>query len=393
MIVGIPKETYPGETLVALLPSHVALLTKVGLGVMVESGAGEASGGADAAYRASGADVITDRPALFRAAQIIVQVRTPAVNFEKGEADLQLLGPQSTLIGLADPLGRPEAVRELAQRGARLYALELMPRISRAQSMDVLSSLATIVGYKAVLLAADRLPKLFPMLTTPAGTIPPARVLVIGAGVAGLQAIATARRLGAAVSAYDVRPAAKEQIRSLGAKAVEVPADAMDAAEESGGYAKALDEQVCRRQREGLAPTVATSDVIVSTAAVPGRRAPLLMTSDMVARMARGSIIVDVAAGSGGNCELTRPDEAVWHHGVLVLGPTNLPSTVPMHASQLYGRNVANLLLHLCQDGGLRLDLDDEIVRGILVTQGGEVVHARVRALLDAPPHQISAKG
>jgi H+-translocating NAD(P) transhydrogenase subunit alpha len=393
MIVGVPKETYPGETLVALLPAHVPLLTKIGLGVMVESGAGEAAGCADAAYRANGADITTDRAALFGAAGIILQVRTPGANLDQGDADLRLLGPHSTLIGLADPLGRPEAVRELAQRGARLYALELMPRISRAQSMDVLSSLATIMGYKAVLLAADRLPKLFPMLTTPAGTIPPARVLVIGAGVAGLQAIATARRLGAAVSAYDVRPAAKEQIRSLGAKVVAVPADAMEVAEESGGYAKALDEEMYRRQREGLAPTVATSDVIVTTAAVPGRRAPLLMTSDMVARMARGSIIVDVAAGSGGNCELTRPDEAVWHHGVLVLGPTNLPSTVPMHASQLYGRNVANLLLHLCKDGGLRLDLDDDIVRGILVAQGGEVVHPRVRALLDATPQQVSTKG
>ena len=262
-----------------------------------------------------------------------------------------------------------------------LLALELMPRLARAQSMDVLSSLATIVGYKAVLLAAGALPKLFPMLTTAAGTIAPARVLVIGAGVAGLQAIATARRLGAAVSAYDVRPTAKEDIRSVGAKAVEFPVEAQEV-EGASGYARALDEEVLRRQREGLTPVVAASDVVITTASVPGRRAPRLITGGMVARMSRGSVIVDAAADRGGNCELTRPNETVIQRGVTVLGPTNLPGTVPTHASQLYGRNLANLLIHLCKDGRPRFESDDDIVREILVTRDGGVAHPRVRELL-----------
>lgn len=388
-VVGVPKETYPGETLVALIPLHVPLLITIGLHVLVESGAGEAAGFEDEAYRTKGAQVARDRAELFGTADIVLQVRTLGANVERGRDDLPLLRPEHVLIGLADPLGRPEATRELAHRGVTLFAMELMPRIARAQSMDVLSSLATIVGYRAVLLAAARLPKLFPMLMTAAGTIPPARVLVIGAGVAGLQAIATARRLGAAVSAYDVRPAVKGQIQSLGAKVVEAPVEAGEV-EETSGYAKTLGEDIYRQQRELLAPVVAASDVVVTTAAVPGRPAPILITGDMVARMARGSVIVDVAADRGGNCELTRPNEVIVHHGVTVLGPTDLPSTVPTHASQMYGRNLANFLLHLCKDGSLLVDVADEITRETLVTRGGAVVHPRIGALLSATHHDVA---
>ncbi len=391
-VVGVPKETYPGETLVALTPAHVPMLTKIGLHVLVESGAGEAAGFEDEAFRAMGAQVASDRAELFGSAEILLQVRTLGANFDRGRDDLPLLRADHVLIGLTDPLGRPEAARELAHLGVTVFAMELMPRLARAQSMDVLSSLATIVGYKAVLLAAASLPKLFPMLTTAAGTIPPARVLVIGAGVAGLQAIATARRLGAAVSAYDVRPAVKDQIQSLGAKAVEVLAEVGEA-EETGGYAKTLGEAIYRRQRELLTPIVTASDVVVTTAAVPGQRAPMLITADMVARMARGSVIVDVAADRGGNCELTRQNEAVVHQGVTVLGPTNLPSTVPMHASQMYGRNLANFLLYLCKDGFLRVDMADEITRETLVTRGGAVVHPRIGALLRATHHDVAEEG
>lgn len=379
--VGVPKETAPGETLVALAPPHVPLLAKAGLEVSIESGAGEAAGFEDDAYRSKGARVIAGRDELFGTAQILLQVKTPGANPEKGRDDLALLRPDHTVIGLADPLGNPRASWELAARGVTLLALELMPRLARAQSMDVLSSLATIAGYKAVLLAAGVLPKLFPMLTTAAGTIAPARVLVIGAGVAGLQAIATARRLGAAVSAYDVRLSAKDDIRSVGAKAIEFPVEAQEV-EGVSGYARALDEEVLRRQREGLTPVIAASDVVITTASVPGRRAPILITGDMVARMGRGSVVVDAAAASGGNCELTRPNKTVIQRGVTVLGPTNLPGTVPTHASQLYGRNLANLLIHLCKDGPPSFESDDDIVREILVTQGGRVAHPRVRELL-----------
>lgn len=381
LCIGVPKETAPGETLVSLAPSHVPLLVKAGLEVLIESGAGVAAGFEDGAYRSKGARVIAKRDELFDAARILLQVRTLGVNPEKGYDDLSLFRPDHTVIGLADPLGNPHASSELATRGVSLLALELIPRIARAQSMDVLSSLATIVGYKAVLVGAGVLPKLFPMLTTAAGTIAPARVLVIGAGVAGLQAIATARRLGAAVSAYDVRPAVREDIRSVGAKVIEFPVEADEVAE-AGGYARALDEEAGRRQRAGLAPVVAASDVVITTASVPGRRAPLLITGDMVARMSWGSVIVDVAADRGGNCELTRLNETVIHGGVRVLGPTNLPRTVPSHASQLYGRNLANVLIHFCTDGRLCFESDEEIARAILVTRGGEVVHPQVSALL-----------
>lgn len=378
-VIGVPKETSPGETLVALIPSHVPMLTKIGLSVLVESGAGDAAGFDDDAYRARGARVVEHRAELFGSAEILLQVRALGGSHDGGGDDLRPLGPGHVVIGLADPLGRPEAASEWAAHRVTLFAMDLMPRIARAQSMDVLSSLATIVGYKAVLLAAARLPRMFPMMTTAAGTIAPARVLVLGAGVAGLQAIATARRLGAAVSAYDVRLAVSEQIQSLGAKVIEAPLETGEV-EATGGYAKMLSEDIFRRQRDRLSPTVAASDVVITTAAVPGSPSPLLITGQMVARMARGSVIVDVAADRGGNCEVTRPNEVVVHHGVTVLGPTNLPSTVAAHASQLYGRNLVNFLHHLCKDGALRVDLGDEITRETLVTRGGAVIHPRVKA-------------
>jgi NAD(P) transhydrogenase subunit alpha len=387
MQIGVPRETAPGETLVALVPSHVPLLVKMGFEVSIESGAGEAAGFEDDAYRSVGARVVAVRGELYGVARMILQVRTPGANREKGRDDLAFLRPGHLVIGLADPLGNPRALRELAATGATLLALELMPRTSRAQSMDVLSSLATVAGYKAALLAAGASPKLFPMLTTAAGTIPPARVLVIGAGVAGLQAIATARRLGAAVSAYDVRPSAKEDIRSVGAKVVEFPIDMRDV-EGASGYAKALDEETYRRQRLGLAPVVEASDVVITTASVPGRKAPILITEEMIQRMGRGAVVVDVAADRGGNCEMTCPNETVVHRGVTVLGPTNLPALVPTHASQLYGKNLVSLLQYLLprlgQEGDVGPTADDEIVKEILVARNGDVVHQRVNTLLEA---------
>lgn len=385
--VGVPKETAPGETLVALTPSHVSLLLKMGFEISVESGAGVAAGFQDDMYQSVGARVVVSREEVYGRARIILQVRTPGANREKGRDDLALLRSGHLVIGLADPLGNPYASQEVAATGASLLALELMPRISRAQSMDALSSLATVAGYKAALLAAGASPKLFPMLTTAAGTIPPARVLVIGAGVAGLQAIATARRLGAAVSAYDVRPSAKEDIRSVGAKVVEFPIDARDV-EGASGYAKALDEETYRRQRIGLAPVVEASDVVITTASVPGRKAPILITEEMIRRMSRGAVVVDAAADRGGNCEVTRPNETVVSRGVTVLGPTNLPALVPTHASQLYGKNLVNLLHNLLpllrKEGDIGAAVDDEIVREILVTRDGGVVHQRVNRLLEA---------
>ncbi len=301
----------------------------------------------------------------------------------RATADLALTRPGQTLIAFLDPLGEPALAAALAARGVTALAMELMPRITRAQSMDALSSMATVAGYKAVLLAASHLPRMFPMLTTAAGTIKPARVFVVGAGVAGLQAISTARRLGAPVEAYDVRPAAKEQVQSVGAKFVELPLEAGDA-EDKGGYAKAQDESFYRRQREMMAKVVAGSDVVITTAAIPGKRSPVLVTGEMVKGMAPGSVIVDLAAERGGNCELTRADEIVVAHGVTILGPTNLPSTVPYHASQMYGRNITTFVTHLVKDGVLTLSADDEIARETLVTRDGQVVHERVKTLVTA---------
>jgi NAD(P) transhydrogenase subunit alpha len=309
------------------------------------------------------------------AADVLLQVRA---------GDFAHMRAGQVVIGMADPLSSPETVRDIAQTGVTAFALELIPRITRAQSMDVLSSMATIGGYKAVLLAAGTLPRMFPLLTTAAGTITPAHVFIVGVGVAGLQAIATARKLGAVVEAYDVRPAVKEQVQSVGAKFVELPLETAQA-EDRGGYAKAQDESFYQRQREMMARVVAANDVVITTAVVPGKKAPVLITGDMVRGMAPGSVIVDLAAERGGNCELTRADHVVVEHGVTILGPTNLPSTVPYHASQMYAKNITTFLLHLVKDGAVKLDSSDEITRDTLIAQGGEVVNTRVRAALGLP--------
>ena len=322
--------------------------------------------------------IANNREEVFQSAEVVVQVRSPGANPETGAADVALLRPGQTLIGFGEPLTALDAARSLAERGASFLAMELMPRITRAQSMDALSSMATIAGYKAALIAAETLPRMFPMLMTAAGTVAPARVLVIGAGVAGLQAIATARRLGAVVSGYDIRAAVKEQVESLGARFVVLEIEA-GGAEEKGGYAKAMGEEFYHRQRELMGGVLAAQNVVITTAAVPGKKAPILITREMVDRMAPGSVIVDIAAERGGNCELTRPGEVVEAGGVRILGPLNLPSTVPYHASQMYAKNIATFLKYLIKDGQLNLNRDDEIVRETLVTHAGEVVHPRVR--------------
>lgn len=383
MKIAVPKESFPGEQRVALLPANVTALQRLGHQLMVETAAGAESGAGDDEYAAAGATILP-RGSLFEAAEVVVQVRGLGANPEAGRADLPLLRGGQILIGLHEPLWRAEAVRDLAARSVTVLALELVPRTSRAQSMDVLSSMATLSGYGAVLVAARRIPKIFPMLMTAAGTLLPTKVLVLGAGVAGLQAIATARRLGAVVLGYDIRPAAAEQIKSLGAKVVELPSAA--AAEGEGGYARALDAEQQRRQRELLAGAVAECDVVITTAAVPGARSPLLVTRDMVERMRPGSVIVDLAAERGGNCELTEPDREIVHRGVVVLGPTDLPSRAARHASQMFGSNVTSLLKHVTKEGAVVLDSADEIVRELTVARAGEVVHAGVREKLGLPP-------
>ena len=389
MIIGVPKEIFPGEQRVALVPAVLPSLTKAGCEVLVEAGASEAAFYPDAAYSDKGARIVRSSAELFSTADAIFQVLAHGANDKTGRADLPLLRRNQILIAFFRPLGSPETVQEIAATGAVSFAVEFMPRITRAQSMDALSSMATVAGYKAVLLAANLLPRMFPMLMTAAGTVTPARVLVVGAGVAGLQAIAAARRLGAVVSAYDVRPATRDEVRSLGARFVELPLEAADA-EDKGGYAKAQDESFYRQQRELLGRVVAESDVVITTALVPGRKAPVLITGDMVAGMAPGSVIVDLAAERGGNCEFTRAYETVVEHGVKIIGAVNLASTAPYHASQMYARNIANFFLHLLQSGALESTPDDEIARATRLTRGGEVVHPRVREALGLPPLEVS---
>ncbi len=383
MIVGVPKESYPGERRVAIVPAVIASLAKAGLEVVVESGAGEQAGYPDSMYVDKGAK-IADRKAVFGAADIVVQVLAYGSNDATGRDDLPLLRRGQVLIGFLRPFGSAEVVQEIAAAGVTSFSVELVPRTTRAQSMDALSSMGTICGYKAVLVAAETSPRVFPMLTTAAGTITPARVFVIGAGVAGLQAIATARRLGAVSSAYDMRPAAKEQVQSLGGRFVELPIEAQNA-QDARGYGTAQDENFYARQRELLTRVVAESDVVISAAVVPGKKSPVLITAEMVKGMAPGSVIVDLAAERGGNCELTRTGEMVIAHGVSIIGAINLASSVPYHASQMYARNVAAFLLYMMKDGKLQVNTQDEIIRETMVTSGGEVVNARVREFFKMP--------
>ncbi len=383
MKVAVLKETFPGERRVALVPAAVGPLVKSGLEVAVEAGAGVAAGFSDDAYRAAGATIVSRDEAF--AADGVLAVRICGACGDGWCADRDRLRPGAILIGMCDPLGEPGACSEAADKGVTLFALELVPRITRAQSMDVLSSQANIAGYRAVLLAANVLPRILPMMTTAAGTLTPAKVLVLGAGVAGLQAIATAKRLGAQVSAYDVRPAVKEQVQSLGAKFVELPLET-GSSEAAGGYAKAMGEEFYAQQRELLGKVVADSDVVICTALIPGQKAPVLVTGAMVARMRPGSVIVDMAAERGGNCEGSKPDETVVVDGVTILGPTNLPAEVPAHTSQLYAKNVATFLAHLVKAGLPQLALDDEICRDTLVATGGQLVHPKVRERAGLPP-------
>lgn len=392
MILGVPRESYPGERRVALVPAVIPNLTKAGLEVVMEAGAGADAGYPDHEYSAKGVKILSDRAEVFRAADTIVQVLCYGSNDQTGKADLPHLHSNQTLVGFLRPLGALETIQDIAGRGVTSFSVELMPRTTRAQSMDALSSMATISGYKAVVVAADTLPRIFPMLTTAAGTITPGRILVMGAGVAGLQAIATGRRLGAVVSAYDLRPAVKEQVQSLGARFVELPIEAKDA-QDARGYATAQGEEFYRKQRELLGRVVAENDVVITAAVIPGKISPVLVTKEMVARMAPGSVIVDLAAERGGNCELTRGGETVVEHGVSIIGKYNLASTVPYHASQLYARNITAFLLYLVKDGRLQLNLQDEIVRETLVTQGGEVVNARLREFYKLPALVAQSKG
>lgn len=383
--LGIVRETFPQERRVALVPRQCEALKKAGLEVVIEQSVGMAAGFPDELYVARGAR-IGSREDVFREAEILAQVRCLGANPDAGRSDLPLLRQGQTLIGFGEPLTALEECSQLAAAGVSMLALELVPRITRAQSMDALSSMATIAGYRAVLMGAMQLPKMFPLLMTAAGTITPAKVFVLGAGVAGLQAIATARRLGAVVCAYDVRPAVKEQVESVGAKFVMLDVDAKSS-EDKGGYAKAMDEAFYRRQRELLTEVLREQDVVITTAAVPGRKSPILITAEMAAAMPAGSVIVDIAAERGGNCELTKPGETVEHNGVTILGPLNLPSMVPHHASQMLSANITAVAKLLMREGRISLDLEDEIIREALVTHGGKVVHPRVAELLASAAH------
>ncbi len=380
MIVGIVKETFPGEARVALVPPGVQQLKKADLEILVEPGAGIAAGYEDSAYTDKGAELAADRADVWKRADVVLQVRSLGANPEEGRADLELTRSGQTVIGICEPLTEHSANAAVAATGATLFSMEMMPRITRAQSMDILSAMATIAGYKAVLLAANSLPKIFPMMMTAAGTLAAARVFVVGAGVAGLQAIASARRLGATVHAYDVRPVVREQVESLGGKFVELELET-DTAEDAGGYAKELGEDFYTKQREMMLSVVAESDVVITTAAIPGKKAPILVTREMVEGMRRGSVVVDLAAERGGNCELTSPGERVDHNGVIILGPLNIPSTIPFHASQMYSKNIVTFLLHLVNEGELVVDPEDEITSGTLITRAGAVVHERVLEL------------
>lgn len=391
MIVGVPKESYPGERRVALVPAVIPVLAKAGIEVVIETRAGVSAGYSDLAYVEKGGKILADRAAVFAAADIIVQVLCYGSNDETGAADLPLLRRGQSLIGFLRPFGSAEVLGRIAGAGVTAFSVELVPRTTRAQSMDALSSMGTICGYKAVLVAAETSIRIFPMMTTAAGTITPARVFVIGAGVAGLQAISTARRLGAVASAYDMRAASKEQVQSLGGRFVELPIEAKDA-QDARGYGTAQDEAFYARQRELLTRVVAESDVSITAAVIPGKKSPVLITADMVKGMAPGSVIVDLASERGGNCELTRTGETVIEHGVTIIGAINLASSVPYHASQMYARNLATFLAYIVKEGKLQLNMQDEIIRETMVTQGGEIVNARVREFFKLPALAVSSQ-
>ena len=384
MIIGVPKESYPGERRVALVPAVLPTLTKAGFEIHIQAGAGIEAGYTDALYVEKGGKIVADRAAVFGAADIIVQVLCYGSNDITGQQDVPLYRQNQILVGFLRPFGTIEVLQQIARAGVTSFSVELMPRTTRAQSMDALSSMATVAGYKAVIMAADSHPRIFPMLTTAAGTVTPARVFVIGCGVAGLQAIATAKRLGAVISAYDLRPAAKEQVQSLGGRFVELSIEAKDA-QDARGYARAQDEDFYRRQRELLGKVVQESDVVITTAVIPGKKAPILVTEDMVKGMAPGSVVLDLAAERGGNCDISETGKTVVKHGVTIIGAINLATGVPYHASMMYSRNITAFLTHLIKDQKLNLNLEDDIVRETLLTSGGEITQPRVREFLKLP--------
>ena len=375
MTIGVVKETAAGERRVALVPDVLARLTKAGLDILVEAGAGEAAFHADADYEAKGARIV-DHATAYQA-DIVVRVQPPS------DEEIALMKQGGVLIGFMSPLDHPEIAEKLAAQGVTALSMELVPRISRAQKMDALSAMSSLGGYKAVLVAAAELPKFFPLLTTAAGTIRPANVLVLGAGVAGLQAIATARRLGARVWGYDIRDVVREEVQSLGAQFVELELE-MDDMQDAGGYARALMAEKARRQTELLVPQISASDVVVSTALIPGRKAPTLITQEAVEAMKPGSVIIDMAAANGGNCVLTKPGETAVHHGVQIVGPLNLPATMPVHASQLYARTVLAMIQEFAGEDGFAVNFEDEIFKGACIAHGSEVVNERIKGLLTA---------
>ena len=383
LVLGVLREADPDERRVALVPSAVSALKKAGAEVLIQTSAGQAAGFTDDQYAAKGATLVADRAEIFARANIILQVRSLGACIEFADRDTSLLRKDQVLIAGCEPLWRPEAIGKAAATGATVFALELVPRITRAQSMDILSSMAMIAGYRAVLLAAIESPRMFPMMMTAAGTLKPARVLVIGAGVAGLQAIASAKRMGAVVFGYDIRPAVKEQVESLGGKFVVLDVKA-DNTESVGGYAKQMSDEFYRQQRAALQKVIAGCDVVITTAAIPGKKAPVLVTREMVEAMAPGSVVVDIAADRGGNCEITVAGETVKVNGVKVLGPVNLASSLPVHASEMFSKNMTTFLMPLIKSGSLKIDTADEIIRETLVAQNGEVVNDRVRELLSA---------
>lgn len=385
MTIGVPIETCSGERRVALIPASVSVLVKLGGSIHVQAGAGQEAGFPDELYEAAGAKIVTDRDALFEQSDVVIQVRGAGANPDSGTEDLARLRAGQALIGFLDPLSTPEAVNALVDKRVTAFAMELIPRVSRAQSMDALSSQANISGYKSALMSANLLPRLFPMMMTAAGTITPAKIFVIGVGVAGLQAIATCKRLGAVIHAYDVRPTVKDQVESVGAHFVSMELDT-GSSEGSGGYAKAMDETFYRKQRELMAKVVAENDVVIATAAVPGKRAPILVTEDMVKSMRPGSVVIDLAAERGGNCECTEPGLTVIKHGVTIVGTVNMPSTAPYHASQTYASNIVNFLKLMITDGSFDSNVMDEIVQESTVTRNGEVINGRVREALGLAP-------
>jgi len=381
MRIGVPKEVVEGENRVALVPDSVAQLVKKGVQVAVQSGAGVSASYLDAAYEKAGATIVPDAATLYAESDMICKVQRPVKHPDTGKHEVDMMRPGTTLITFFAPLVNHDLVKMLRDKGITAFSMDSIPRITRAQSMDALSSMSTVAGYKAVVMAADSMGKFFPLLMTAAGTVPPVRAFILGAGVAGLMAIATARRLGAVVEAFDVRPAVKEQVESLGAKFVEMPLE--ESAEGAGGYATQLSADAHQREVELLHKHVKDADVVITTALIPGRPAPELVTEEMVRDMKPGSVIVDLAAENGGNCTLTEPGCDFIRHNVRILGPINLPSSMPVHASQLYSKNILNLLALLIKDAQMNLNMEDEIVAGTLITHNGQVTNPNVKKLVE----------